>query len=382
MTALILSCLWFALVAWLIWHALRQRHAFRVVDPDKCKHDSTSAVCVIVPARDEGGNIANCVNSLLGQRLVDLRVIVVDDESSDDTAAIVAAMAENDPRVTLIEAQPLPPGWKGKVHACCSGLAAASAGIEWLCFMDADVTAHPAAIASAVASAEESGLDLLSLMPRQDLQSFAERLIMPCGLYLLAFSQNVSRVQAPGSDEVAATGQFMLFRRTAYEAVGGHAAVRNEICEDAQLARLMKHHGKHVLMLDGAKVLTARMYTGWDTLLPGLAKNLSFMLGGPARMVAVGLAAFALAWAAVLVPALDIVLCADGSQAACAATAPAFAGSLAAFALHIAGALHFGIPAWYGLLFPFGYSAGAVIGIDSLRWKWKRRVRWKGRVYQ
>ncbi len=88
------------------------------------------------------------------------------------------------------------------------------------------------------AAAIGDDLDLLSLAPRHRLKSFAERLILPCGHYLLSFSQDLAKVQAPDSDDVTATGQFMLFRRGAYDAVGGHAAVHAAICEDLELARL------------------------------------------------------------------------------------------------------------------------------------------------
>jgi chlorobactene glucosyltransferase len=247
--------------------------------------------------------------------------------------------------------------------------------------MDADVKAHPAALACAVASAREGRIDLLSLLPKQELHSFAERLILPCGLYVLGFSQNVSKTQSPHSNDATATGQFMLFRREAYEAIGGHAAVQECICEDVELARLMKRKGYRVLLQDGTKVLTTRMYTGWKTLWPGIAKNLCDMLGGPVRTTAIGGTAVAMAWGAVLLPVFAWTGCTDGSQAACIAAVPATLGAAAALGLHIAGALHFGIPAWYGLLFPLGYSIGALIALDSVRCKLARRVRWKGRVY-
>lgn len=385
MMVFVLSSLWCVFVFRLIWHAFGQRNALQLVEPCRCvageSPEERPAVCIIVPARDEADNIAKCLHSLTVQQGVDLHVVVVDDDSSDQTAAIVAMMARSDPRITLLKAPPLPAGWKGKVHACCSGLKAIPAGTAWLCFMDADVKAHPAALACAVASAREGRIDLLSLLPKQELHSFAERLILPCGLYVLGFSQNVSKTQSPHSNDATATGQFMLFRREAYEAIGGHAAVQECICEDVELARLMKRKGYRVLLQDGTKVLTTRMYTGWKTLWPGIAKNLCDMLGGPVRTTAIGGTAVAMAWGAVLLPVFAWTGCTDGSQAACIAAVPATLGAAAALGLHIAGALHFGIPAWYGLLFPLGYSIGALIALDSVRCKLARRVRWKGRVY-
>ncbi len=379
---LILSAAWLALVIWLIFRAFRQRNvlpALAAASPGA----EAPPVAVIVPARNESGNIAACVQALLAQDYPAdrLRVIVADDNSTDDTAAIVAALAERDARLTLLRVPPLPPGWKGKVHACQLSAEAVARGIDWLCFIDADMRAEPQLIASAIAAARAERLDLLSLAPQHELESFAERLMIPCGLYMLAFSQDLARVQAPESDEVVAMGQFMLLRRQAYDAAGGHAAVRAAISEDVALARLMKRRGARVQLQDGSRLLRGRMYTGWATLWPGIAKNLTDMLGGPRPTVATALAGFTIAWAAVLLPLLDLYGCLRGSQTACWALLPALIGSAAAFALHIAGAVHFRIPFWYGLLFPLGYSAGAALAFDSLRQRATGRIEWKGRVY-
>ncbi|HTT02873.1 MAG TPA: glycosyltransferase family 2 protein [Steroidobacteraceae bacterium] len=382
---LALSIAWLVAVAWLITRAFRQRHALRRVQPyAPAADESAPAVAVIVPARDESANIAPCIESLSAQSYpaAHLHIIVVDDDSADATPQIVTSLAAADPRIRLLRAPPLPPGWKGKVHACCIGAAAAPAGTLWLCFLDADMRAHPLLIASAVRAAEEGTLDLLSLAPRHELGSFAERLMLPCGLYLLGFSQNLAKVQAPESTEVVATGQFMLARRQAYVSVGGHASVRSAICEDVELAGLLKRQGYRVLLEDGSAVLGTRMYTGWRTLWPGIAKNLIEMLGGARRTLGMAALAVVLAWASVLLPIIDAHACARGSQTACIALLPALLGSAAAFALHIAGALHFGIPLWYGLLFPLGYTAGAIIALDSVRWRLAGRVYWKGRVYE
>jgi chlorobactene glucosyltransferase len=382
-TQLILSWAWLAVVVWLIARAFGQRNALgRLYSGEPVPSADVPRVAVIVPARDESANIGPCVESLLAQELPAerLHVIVVDDSSTDDTAQIVAGLAARDGRVTLISAPPLPAGWNGKVHACCIGASAAT-DAEWLCFLDADMRARPSLLASALESARTHSIGLLSLAPRHQLESFAERLILPCGLYLLGFSQDLARIQAPQSGEVVATGQFMLLRREIYERAGGWATVRNQICEDLEFARLLKRRGERVLMLDGSELLSTRMYTGWSTLWPGIAKNLSIMLGGPGRTVAAALIAVALAWAAVLVPLWDAVGCLNGTRGAWAALVPALAGSAAAFGLHLAGSVHFRIPFYYGLLFPLGYSVGALLAFDSVRWRAVRRVHWKGRVY-
>jgi chlorobactene glucosyltransferase len=381
---LLLSSLWLALVTWLIARAVRQRSVLAAV-PVSTGEPAASAprVAVIVPARDEAANIGPCLESLSAQQYPPdrLSLIVVDDDSSDATAAIVASFAARDARIVLRHTPPLPPGWKGKVHACCAGVAAAPPEAQWLCFLDADMRAAPRAIASAVAAAGDRKLDLLTLAPRHELKSFAERLMLPCGLYLLGFYQDLAKIQAPQSDAVVATGQFMLLRRAAYDAVGGHAPVSGAICEDVELALLMKRRGYRVLLMDGNALLSTRMYTGWSTLWPGFAKNLIQLLGGPVRTVLAAPVVVALAWAAVCLPLRDLIAVLHGVSGAPLALALASLGSAAVVGLHVGGAVHFRIPWWYGLLFPLGYTAGGVMALDSVRWRVTRRVHWKGRVY-
>ena len=173
----------------------------------------------------------------------------------------------------MIESPPLPPRWLGKSHACWTGVRCVPRETEWLCFIDADVTLEPAALSSAVRAAAARRLDLLSLAPRQKLGSVAEKLILPCGLILMAFLQDLRQAQARFGADVTATGQFMLVRRAAYDAVGGHAAVAGAICEDLEFARRMKQSGRAVLLMGGERLVSARMYTGWRTLWPGTGQE-------------------------------------------------------------------------------------------------------------
>jgi chlorobactene glucosyltransferase len=236
-------------------------------------------------------------------------------------------------------------------------------------------------LSSAVKTARAQGLDLLSLMPRQELRSFAERLILPCGLILLSFVQDLRHCQSRSGNEVVATGQFMLVRRDAYEAVGGHAAVCAAICEDLEFARRLKQTGRAVLLMGGDGLLSTRMYTGWRTLWPGLAKNLVETLGGPPATLGLAFAAVILAWAAFIVPISDLAGWLRGDQGALSALILALAGSGAALGLHVAATFYFRIPFWYGLVFPLGYTVGALIAIDSVRRRISGRVSWKGRIY-
>ena len=371
-------------MALLIARAIRQRGLLpRLAVASPPPPELAPPIAVIVPARDEEDNIGRCLASLVAQDYPAgrLRVLVVDDHSQDATAAIVGGMAARHKQVELLRSPPLPAGWVGKSHACWNGARAVLGETQWLCFVDADVTLMPAALSSAVDAASHRNLDLLSLAPHQELKSFAECLILPCGLILLSFLQNLRRLQARTGRDVTATGQFMLVRRDAYQAAGGHAAVCSAICEDLELARRLKQAGYSVLLMGGEALVAARMYTGWETLWPGLAKNLIDTLGGPVTTVAVAVAAFVLAWAAIVIPLVDLASWLHGIPGAGIALCLALAASGAAFGLHIAATSYFRIPFWYGLIFPIGYSVGAVMAVDSVRLRLSGKVSWKGRVY-
>jgi chlorobactene glucosyltransferase len=382
--AFVVSCAWLAVVAWLISRAVAQRNSFEALASAPSSPTSTAAnLLVIVPARDEAANIGRCLLGLANQTYPQehLHVIAVDDHSEDATVQVATLVANGRPNIRVIASPDLPRGWTGKSHACWIGANAAPFEAEWLCFIDADVSARPGLLSSAVALASKEGLSLLSLAPEQELKSFAERLVMPCGLYCLAFWRDLRALQSAQSDDVTATGQFMLIRRRDYWAVDGHAGVSNAVCEDVALARLIKQGGGGVNLRDGGRLLATRMYSGWSTLWPGLAKNLVDMLGGPLATFGAAFLAVTLAWAAFAIPILGAQACAQGTSAACWGLAPGLAGSAAALGLHVAGARHFNIPLWYGFLFPLGYTAGAALAIDSVRRRWLGRVLWKGRIY-
>jgi chlorobactene glucosyltransferase len=374
-----------AVVSWLIWRAARQQKLLPTVEPVSSLPSSLllPRVSVVVPARNEQLNIERCINGLLEQDypIERLNIKVIDDHSTDSTYAIASAIAARSSHVTVVRSPALPPDWVGKSHACWIGSQVAQTEDEWLCFIDADVEAEPELLASATEVALSQHLDLLSLAPRLRLESFAERLVIPCGLYLIAFCQDLAAVQSQRSDKVTATGQFMLVRRHVYESVGGHAAVCGAICEDVALALLIKRGGGRVMLQDGKFLLSARMYTGWSSLWTGISKNLVEMLGGERATLITAAIAIVVSWACVVIPWLDALSCAHGISGSCIALVPALVGSLAALGLHIAGSLYFQIPFWYGLLFPFGYSVGACLAVESMRRRRRRRIIWKGRAY-
>ena len=379
---LVLACGWALVVFGLILRAAGQRGLFEPSPATAAPPLPPAPVAVIVPARNEAAIIGACLDGLLAQDYPPalLRVLVVDDHSDDATFSIAAVRARTDPRLEALRSPPLPGGWVGKCHACWIGASAAQEA-DWLCFIDADVRVEADLLTSAVAAARAQRLDLLSLAPRQELGSFAERLVMPCGLYIMAVRQNLAHLQSPASDDATVTGQFILVRRRAYCNAGGHRAVRAEIAEDVALGRLLKRAGARVALRDGAGLLRARMYAGWRSLAEGVSKNLVDMLGGIGPTLAVAVLATTLSWGALVVPALCAAAAARQAPSARPALLIALAASASLVGLHVAGARHFRIPLWYGLLFPLGYTAGALIAIDSVRRRLSGRIVWKGRTY-
>lgn len=369
--------------AWLIARAARQFVSFDALDPAPAnpRDAGLGEVAIIVPARNEADVIERCLVALRAQDYAHerLAIIIVDDGSTDATAALARQAAAVDRRVRLIEAGPLPPGWAGKPHACWRG--ATVAGMpRFFCFVDADTAARPALVRSAVREAEWRGLDLLSLEPRQEMRGFWERLVLPAGLFALAFSRDIRRVADPSVADASANGQFMLVRSSAYWRVGGHAAVKSALAEDSSLALALKSAGHRIAVLGGQRLIHTRMYRDFRGLWQGLGKTSTEALGGPARVLLVCGLGMPLAWAIVLAPVV-LGLSASAGALPLVGTLLAAMAALAAIGLHVSGARHLGVPAWYGLLFPLGYTVAAAIALDGLRRRAQGRIPWKGRCY-
>ncbi|MGY1603432.1 glycosyltransferase family 2 protein [Geodermatophilus sp. SYSU D00815] len=277
-------------------------------------------VTVVLPVRDEERQVAACLAGLLDQRGVpDLRVVVVDDGSTDRTVDVVRAVA--DPRVQLVRAGEPPPGWLGKPHACAVGAAEAGDDDGVLVFLDADVRLWPDALAAAVAVLDAHGLDLVSPWPRPLAGTAAERLVQPLSPWLWATTLPLRLAErSPRPSLAAANGQFLVVRERAYRAAGGHAAVAGEVLEDLALLRAVKRAGGRGVPVDGSRLAACRMYEGWPQLRDGYAKSLWATVGGsPAASVAAAAALTAVG----VVPAVAAL---GGSRAGLAGYAAGVAG--------------------------------------------------------
>jgi chlorobactene glucosyltransferase len=258
----------------LVW-VLLQRAALRPIRPlpDPPEGKGLPGVSVIVPARNEQAVIAACLDGALAQNYPGLEVLVVDDRSEDGTGEIVRRYAAADPRLRLVVGQPLPAGWLGKPWALVQGASAARGA--WLLFVDADTRLLPGSVAGAVAEARRRDAPVLSALTAQALPTIWERVVQPAVFGAIAEAMPVVLVNRPEVPQIAvANGQYLLVRRDAYQAVGGHAAVRAEIAEDAAFARRVKTLRWRYWLGDGRDLAVTRMYTTPRALWEGWTKNL------------------------------------------------------------------------------------------------------------
>ncbi|HVT90692.1 MAG TPA: glycosyltransferase [Tepidisphaeraceae bacterium] len=343
------------------------------------------SISVLIPAKDEAGQIEKCVNSVLKQDYSNFSVIVIDDRSTDGTGKILDDMAAKDSRLKIVHLQEgsLPPGWGGKSFALHSGLIEAKG--EWLLFVDADVLLEPDVMGATIAWATRRKFDLISLLPKFVSGTVAEGWLQPLAgaatsaMFVIALTNSNEWPRT-----AFANGQYLMVRRDAYEAVGGHEAIRGTLSEDVAIARKLKIAGYRPRLGWGDSWATVRMYEGFGAIFRGWSRNFYVgSLGKPWRIL--GLIAF-------------IFLCCYSVFAAWGWAAFRFAhpvdqfagwGWLGAGILHYvlmtatAGLMYLwaGEPVWYAMLFPFGVAFLLAVSAKSLWICMTGKVVWRGTQY-
>ncbi|MCJ2051907.1 glycosyltransferase [Methylobacterium sp. J-070] len=264
LTALALLCLLAALLPAVL--AAVNLFALRRPAPEA----DPGLVSILIPARNEAANIAGTVRAALASSAVPVEVIVGDDHSTDETAAIVRGLG--DPRLRVVPVPPLPEGWTGKNHACAhiAGLARG----RHLLFIDADVRLEPEAAAALAARARRGGAALVSGVPRQRTETLGELLTVPMIDFLLVGYLPVPLMRRRSDPSLgAACGQMILIERAAYEAIGGHAAIRAFLHDGVRLPRILRAAGHRTDLVAGAALATCRMYRGFSEAWAGFSKN-------------------------------------------------------------------------------------------------------------
>ena len=356
----------------------RGRHRLGPGDPA----ERAETVSVVVPARDEAGRVGGCVAALLGQDAAVAEVVVVDDGSSDATAAEAAAAGAGPARaaptgrpraaVRVVAAPPPGPGVAGKAAACAYGAEVAVAG-RWLAFVDADVVLAPEALSRLLAACRASGAVAASPLARQATRTWWEELLLPDLGLAVAERLDLDAVADPASPDAFLSGQCLLVRRDAYDGVGGFAAVAGSLVEDLALAAALKAAGGRLELRLAPGLAAVRMYGRFGDLWEGLAKNLAEVWGAGAGDLA-RQAARALAGVA---PWLAL---------AARPGPPARRVALAALALQLTvragGRLVAGADPRLALAYPAADLVLLAVYADSVR---RRRtgapVSWKGRTY-
>lgn len=370
--------------------ALRNLRAF-APPPEPPPGGEPPRVSVLIPARDEAAGIGAAVHAALASTGADVEVVVLDDQSRDGTPERVLEIAAADrqdrreARVRLLSGVPLPAGWSGKMHACRQLAAAARHPI--LLFVDADVRLAPDGVARAAALLADgaAGPGLVSGFPHQETVTFLERLLLPLMHFLLLgflpFDRmRTSRHPAYGTG----CGQLLLARRDAYDAAGGHAAIRACLHDGLALPRAFRRAGFATDLFDATPLATCRMYRDAGEVWRGLLKNTLEGLGAPRALFP---ATLLLVAGQILPPALLLV----AALAAAGLPLPrpplplllaAAVATLAAYLPRLVAVRRFRQPLDGALLHPLGIGLLLVIQWQGLlRWLLRRPAEWKGRAY-
>jgi len=359
-----------------------------VVEPVPPLQDAP-LISVCVPARNEERNIKRCAQALLAQTYPNFEIIILEDRSTDATAEVLKNLVKiwslRKVPLKVINGSDLPPGWAGKPHALTQAAAAACG--EWLCFVDADTFVTPDALGAVYAKAIETKADLFTIMTRQIMLTFWERTVLPLVMLALSIGFSPRKVNDPNRKDAIANGQFIFIKRNVYKAVGGHAAIKGSIVEDKDMAVLVKEKGYRLVVADGRKVASTRMYTSLSEMWEGWTKNIYLGLRDDRGLLLLGVFGAFLAFTAALLLPLWVV---GGVALTVAGMGPE--GSVVLIeAVLLWGYLLFwrvlasrgmDIPGWYALTVPVGAGIFAAMMLTSA---WNvlsgKGVTWKGRLY-
>jgi len=384
MSAMIISSLCF-LAGLIIVTWMHNQHQLDIVVQPVQPPEEAPLISVCIPARNEARNIGRCVEALQAQTYPSFEIIVLDDRSTDSTPEILSGISASNSRIKVIDGFELPDGWAGKPHALTQ--AAAAARGEWLCFVDADTFVTAEALAAVYAKAIATKADLFTIMTHQVMLTFWERTVLPLVMLALSIGFSPRKVNDPQRQDAIANGQFILIKRAVYEAIGGHATIKNSIVEDKDLAVLVKGKGYRLVVADGRQVASTRMYTSLSEMWEGWTKNIYLGLRDDRGLLLLGaFGAFLAFAAALLLPAWvvwGVVLTGTGSGLeGSVVLIEALVLWVYLIYWQILASRGMGISSWYSLTLPVGAGVFAAMMLTST---WNvlsgKGVTWKGRTY-
>jgi chlorobactene glucosyltransferase len=373
------------LIGALIVHWIHNQYHLDIVVQPTPPPIHAPLISVCVPARNEERNIRACVESMLAQDYPHFEVIVLDDRSTDATPEILLQLAADDQRLHIIQGSDLPEGWAGKPHALFQASAAAHG--EWLCFVDADTFLSPSALSACYAKAIETNADMFTILTFQILGSFWERVVMPIVMTALSVGFSPRKVNDPASKDAIANGQFIMIKRSVYDAIGGHESVKDQIVEDKAISEQVKWNGYRLIVANGYSVARTRMYTSLPEMWEGWTKNIYLGLSDrPSLMILGAFGAFLLLFAALVLPLWPLLgvlwLLQGGGSLALAVVGEALLLWAIVIYARAQVATGMGISPWYALTLPLGAAVFAAMMFTST-WRvlFGKGVTWKGRMY-
>lgn len=243
------------------------------------------AVTILAPMRNEAENVPEFISALSAQMGVkNLKIVVINDGSTDKTAELLDTVIGNDKRFAVIDSPVQRMGWLGKVSALQTGYQATES--EYIITLDADVRLEPNAVMRAITQLERLKLDFTSPYPRQIAQTFPEKLIQPL-LHWSWMSTIVLRLaeKYPRRSTAVGNGQFFVVRKSALDAIDGFTSVSNQILDDIELARSLIGAGFKGVVTEGSGIASTRMYSSLDEIRQGYGKSLWKAFGGPVGSV-------------------------------------------------------------------------------------------------
>ena len=341
------------------------------------KHRKINAfplVSILVPVRDEEKNIERCVLSLLAQNYPNFEVIVLDDQSQDNTPVILNQLAQTQPLLRVLRGSPPKDNLSGKNWACDQLAQQAKGDIFF--FTDADTIHQPQALLELITALSGEKADLLTGFPRQQILTWGEALLVPffnwASISFLPLFI-AYRIKLPGLS--TAVGQVMIFKREAYQKIGGHAALGNIIIDDLTLTRRIKAAGLRWRVVNLTDLVSCRMYHGMTEAVEGFTKNL--FAAFDFHMLPY---IFSFFWLAILFCLPFVVLIFHGFGTIPAANTGnllvCIGLSLLIWSIPYA---EIKIPLGFAFLYPITVLANEVIAFRSLLFSLTGRLSWKGR---